>query len=550
MVIGLDGATLDLIRPWAQAGYLPTLASLMETGGYSRLHSVLPVVSSAAWATFMTGTNPGKHGVFDFVYREARSYRLRPVNRQHIGMPSLWRLLSEQGRRVGVLNVPITYPPEPVNGFLVSGLGTPDFKCFTYPPELSNRLLENGYRVNRRVYYPWSNEEAFLRDTYEITERLTATALSLLAETPWDFFMVVYRDTDDVAHGFWHHMDPSHPDHDPVQSAPYRNVILEFYRQLDKYLGDLVAAAGPDTTVFVVSDHGFGPLYKEVFLNEWLHQRGYLIPRSSSYRQFLSRIGLTRNNVSRFLRWAHLGRMERMIKDLLGDHIALLPQTKWADFSEGIDWSHTRAYSFGYQGQIYINLAGREPQGIVAPGSEYEALRDELCRALGELSDPVDGHPVIDRIYKKEDLYWGSNLFQAPDLVIVMRDLAYITRLGYELGGQPGEVFGSSRIHESGGHRLDGVLIAAGPGIIRSTEERPAAWLGDVAPTILHLLGCAVPKSMDGRVLREWLIPALADRPVQPFKSALPGSALESEGLTASEEEEILERLGDLGYLG
>ncbi|MFQ6100894.1 MAG: alkaline phosphatase family protein [Anaerolineae bacterium] len=551
MVIGLDGATLDLIEPWARAGHLPVLGSLMERGRYGRLRSVLPVVSAAAWSTFMTGTNPGKHGVFDFTYREPDSYRLRPVTRYHIRAPSLWKLLSEQERRVGVMNVPMTYPPEPVNGFLTSGLGTPNFKSFTYPPELSDRLLRNGYRVNRRVYSYLDNEDTFLHDIYEITDRLTSAALSLLAEELWDFFMIVYRGTDEVSHIFWRHMDSSHPDYDPVRSAAYRDVILEFYQRIDSHLGELIATAGPETTVFIASDHGSGPLYKDVFLNEWLRQQGYLISQSPPpLRQFLARAGLTRSNVSRFLRWAHLGRVERIIKDLLGDRIKLLPRTGWTDFGEGIDWSRTRAYSFGYQGQIYINLAGREPQGIVAPGSEYEALRDELCQVLKELVDPADGKPVVDRINKGEDIYHGPNLVHAPDLVITMRDLAYITRQGYEFGNQPGEIFCASRIHESGGHRLDGILIAAGPGITQATEERPAAWLGDIAPTVLHVLGCAVPEWMDGRVLQEWLSPSLVSRPVSTYKWSPSDSMLGIDTLSPSEEEEILERLSDLGYLG
>lgn len=550
LVIGLDGASLDLIEPWAQAGYLPTLAAMMETGSHSRLRSVLPVVSAAAWATFMTGTNPGKHGVFDFLSRQPRTYKLRPVNRQDIAYPSLWRLMSEQGRRVSVLNVPMTYPPEPVRGFLVSGLGTPNFKTFTHPPDLGDRLLEDGYRVNRRVYYPSNDEEAFLRDSYEITERLTTTARSLMTERAWDFFMIVYRDTDDIAHGFWRHMDPTHPDHDPTYSGEYQSVILDYYRMLDEHLGTLVDAAGPDTTIFVISDHGVGPLYKEVFLNEWLHQEGYLTYQARAHHlQVLSDIGLTRANVSRLLRAAKLERIEQLIKDNLGERIDMLPRTAHCDLNQGIDWSRTRAYSFGYQGQIYVNLAGREAQGIVQPGAEYKGVRDRLCERLGDWTDPVDGQPVVDRVYRKEELYHGPQMGHAPDLVISMRDLAYTTRQGRELGNRSGEIFGSTRMRESGGHRLYGTLIAAGPGILKAQEERPVAWLGDIAPTVLHILGCSVPSSVDGRVLTEWLIPSLAERPVSKYQRTALGEEPEEEGLSDSEEAEILDRLTDLGYL-
>lgn len=549
MVIGLDGATLDLILPWVRAGHLPTLASLMETGSYSRLRSVLPVVSSAAWATFMTGTNPGKHGVFDFVYREPDTYRLRPATREQIDQPSLWRLLSEQGRRVGVLNVPMTYPPESVNGFLVSGLGTPNFKTFTHPPDLGDRLLQDGYRVNRRIYYPDTDEDAFLRDSYEITERLTAATLSLMTERAWDFLMVVYRDTDDIAHGFWRHMDPTHPDHDPEHSADYQDVIRDYYQALDKDLGTLVDAAGPNTTVFIISDHGVGPLYKEVFLNEWLHRRGYLTYRSRPrHRQLLSRIGLTRENVSHLLRTMGLERVERLIKDSLGDRIDLLPRTAWADFDQGIDWSETYAYGFGYQGQIYVNLVGREPQGIVRPGGQYERLTDDLREALSEWVDPADDQPVVDKVYRKDEIYDGPYAAHGPDLVICMRDLAYITRQGRELGSQSREIFSSTRMRESGGHRLHGTLIAAGPAIAKA-KRHPVAWLGDITPTVLHILGCSVPTSVDGRVLKGWLASPLVNREVSTYERMAPRSEAGHGGLSGSEEAEILERLTDLGYL-
>jgi predicted AlkP superfamily phosphohydrolase/phosphomutase len=551
LIIGLDGATLDLIEPWVAAGHLPNLAALMQAGQYARLNSVTPVVSAAAWATFMTGLNPGKHGVYDFVYREPSGYALRPVTRRHISGQSLWQSLSRQDRSVCVINVPMTYPPEPVNGVMVSGLGTPNYKTFTYPPELGDQLIQDGYQVNRSVYEHRGNEDAFLTDTYTITDGVTAAALSLLNRQPWDFFMVVYRDTDEMAHGFWHHMDPEHPDHPADPKNPYRDALRDYYSYLDGQVGQLVEAAGPDTNVLIVSDHGFGPLHKDVFLNEWLRQAGYLAAKTApGRRETLSRLGITRSNISILLRGSGLGRVERLIKGLSGDRIALLPRTAWTDFSEGIDWSRTRAYSFGYQGQIYINLTGREPDGIVEPGADYEALVAELTTALMAMVDPEDGRSVVDKVELAATLYNGPFAASAPDLVVTMRGLEYMTRLGHEFDNQPGEIFGSSRWHESGGHRLDGTLIAAGPAFQTGGQEMPAAWLGDIAPTVLHLMGCHMSKDMDGAVLQEWLVSRYLQRPAEPFQDDH-GEGDDGEvGLTVAEEEELLSRLRDLGYLG
>lgn len=548
MVIGLDGATLDLILPWVNAGHLPTLARLMNNGGFSRLQSVTPVVSAAAWATFMTGNNPGKHGIFDFMYREENSYRLRPTNNQHIASPSLWRLLSEQGRRVGIFNVPMTYPPEKVNGYLVSGLGTPNYKIFTYPPEYGERLLEKGYRVNRKMYYPEDDLDGFLADTYEMTSAITNAALRFIKEQDWDFLMVVYRDTDDVAHGFWKYMDASHPKYEP--NSKYKNSILDLYKRLDNDIGDLVDAVGPDTTIFIISDHGFGPLYKDVYLNEWLRIHGYLSTKPiQTKRNIFSSIGITRDSVSRTLRQFQLHRVERWIKDILGDRIDILPRVRWPDFSEGIDWSKTRAYSFGYQGQIYINLIDREPNGIVKPGKEYEKLIFELTEKLMELVDPEDGEPVVTKVEHSEDIFHGPETDHAPDIVITMRDMAYITRLGYELGNQPGKVFGDSSVNETGGHRIDGILIAVGPSMTKSNNEMPKAWLGDISPTTLHILGCSIPNNMDGKVLIDWLSPELKKRPIKFQQQKKENQKKKLTGLNEEEEVEIMERLSDLGYL-
>ncbi|GAB4533077.1 MAG: alkaline phosphatase family protein [Anaerolineales bacterium] len=545
LVIGLDGATLDLALPWMQQGYLPNLKRLVENGKAAQLQSVLPVISAAAWVTFMTGVNPGKHGVYDFVTRAPHSYKLIPTSRRDIRVPTLWQLLSNHGRRVFVMNVPLTYPPEPVNGIMISGLGTPNLKTFTNPPELSDTLSKQGYRVNRRIFYSKQDKDGFLKDSQELIVHITNTACEFLAQNRWDFAMVVYRETDDVPHGFWHDMDPTHPKH--VPGSRYQHVIRDTYQALDQAIGKLLNAAGPETNVFVVSDHGFGPLYKDVFLNEWLRQKGYLKMKSAyQAKSLVGKLGITRNNISRVLRGMGLMSVERWIKDILGDKIGILPQDKWPDFHAGIDWEHTLAYSRGFQGQIFINLKGRDPQGVV-PIDDYNRLRDALINDLHTLRDPEDGQPVISKIYTREMLYDGEYISSAPDLVLVMRDLAYTTRLGYELGQQPGQIFGESRVGETGGHRQNGLLIASGPDLNSAHNLAPDVWLGDLAPTILHLLNCPVPDWMDGTVQLEWLSPSVASREIIYTTESL--NAPSNNAMTETESEEMMQRLRDLGYL-
>ena len=322
LLIGLDGATLDLIEPWAKDGLLPNLASLMAQGTYGRLASVMPVLSSAAWSSFMTGKNPGKHSIYDFVRRAPDSYRLRVVNHSHNRGDSLWKILSRHDRKVGVLNVPMTYPPEEVNGFIVTGLGTPDFKNFTYPENLGKELLKRGYRVNKQVYYRPGNESQYLQELYDIAEKQFQATQWLLQTQDWDFFMVVFFDTDQMAHYFWRHMDSSHPLHNPLTDAPFQKAIQEYYQRMDSYIGALRQMAGEDANLIVISDHGTGPMYQDVFLNEWLRREGYLaieqeVADLKGRYRFFGRLGLTRNSLSAFLRRNGLGRVERVIKDVL-----------------------------------------------------------------------------------------------------------------------------------------------------------------------------------------------------------------------------------------
>lgn len=553
LVIGLDGATLDLVEPWARQGKLPVLAKLMKQGSYSSLSSVMPVLSSAAWASFMTGMNPGKHGFYDFVRREQESYRLRPLHRGQMQGMTLWKLLSKHGRRVGVFNVPMTYPPESVNGFLVSGLGTPDYRQFSYPEELSQELLESGYRVNKQTHFHPGAEDDFLQEINKMTDAVTNQSIKLMNKYPWDFFMIVYRDTDEIAHFFWRHMDSAHPAHNPETDHPYANAILRYYQKVDASIGEFVKKAGEDTTIIIMSDHGTGPLYRDVLLNEWLRENGYLFVKNDqagqrNYRHLLANLGLTRENVSYTLRRAGFGRVERWLKDLLGDRIEMLPRTPRAEFPHAIDWTKTRAYSYGYHGQIFINLQGREPEGIVEPGAEYEQLCAEISAKLGDLKDSIDNLPVVDKVVRREDVFHGKAVEYAPDMMIIMRNLSYITRQGFEFGEQSGQIFTDPHAHQSGSHRMDGLLIMAGDDIVTAETKRETVHLIDLAPTILHLLECPVPESMDGHVLNKWLSNDREIKYEEEFPST-PAREFYEDTLNATEEQEIVERLKKLGYL-
>lgn len=553
LVIGIDGAPHPLIQRWANEGYLPNLNRLIQRGSIGVLRSTIPVHSPTAWASFITGLNPGQHGVFDFVRREPGSYRLGVVRADQYPGASIWRLLSEQGRQVGVMNVPMTYPPEPVNGFLISGLGTPDYSRYTNPLSLQEKLESSGYRVNKKFYFTRDRQDEWLDDIFAMTEKRGQTALQLMEENPWDFFMVVFRNSDEICHFYWHHMDETHPQHDPGAPARYRTAIRDLYTVIDKWVGELVEAAGEDVNVVVMSDHGAGPLYRDVFLNEWLIQEGWLAlqPEASEkhgWQQTAARLGLTRARISDTLTRLNLHRIEVAIKQILGDRIYILPRDERPEFHNAINWAKTRAYSFGYYGQIFINLKGREPLGIVEP-DDYEALRAEIADRLLKLVDPADGLPVVDGIYKKEDLYQGQYLEEAPDLLMIMRGLTYITRMGYEFAGERGVLFREPYTDETGGHRLEGILIAAGPDIqSTSLEDRDIL---DLTPTLLQLQGCPVPNYMDGQVVSELLTDNFrTEHPVVLTEVEIQSRSEMAGSWTAAAEADVTERLKQLGYLG
>lgn len=554
LVIGWDGATLDLAMPWIKAGRLPVLQKLLETGGGGRLRSVLPVLSPSAWASFATGVNPGQHGIFDFAQRTLGSYDLRLITARDVKAPTLWRLLSDAGKRVAVINVPMTYPAEPVNGLMITGLGTPDRQVFTYPPDLTEQLRARGYRVNKTIFYRPGGEAEFLKETYESTQQVADIAVETLRQEPWDFFMVVFRDTDEMAHFFWKHMDSSHPAHNPSTDKQYADALLNYYQYLDRLTGQLIEAAQPGANVIIMSDHGLGPLYKDVYLNEWLRQNKQLAliaQAKPNYRQLLAKTGLTRSNVSRFLQRAGLAGFERSLRATLGNKKNLLPANNRASFPDAVDWPHTQWYSYGYHGQLFLNVSGREPQGVVQQGPHYHQLRDEMAHLLSRMTDPEDGLPVVSSIIPQEQAFHGPYAELGADLVVIMRDMSYITRHGYEFTEASGLIFDRPTTFESGSHRLDGLFFFSGERF-NSVGSTATHSILDLAPTILSILNVPIPKHMEGDLLHNELTDDIKNQLKSYYDyvpNTLPNQTQPDATLSPDEEAELTNRLKSLGYL-
>ncbi len=550
LIIGLDGGTLDLVRPWAEAGLLPNLSCLLKEGVSRSLRSTIPTISPAAWTSLTTGKNPGKHGVYDFIERRRDSYHLQYTQPDLPSLGTIFGRLSQADRRVGVMGVPSTYPPEHVNGFMIAGPWAPKNESCVYPSELFTYLVDRGYEISNSTSYTPDTADTFVDYLEEVTERRATVALELMKKEPWDLFMTVFRDTDTVAHKYWQDMDRSHPAHDPKRAAKLSDTILNHYRQLDGYIGEMLEILGDNGFAMVVSDHGQGPLYGEISINNWLLEVGLLelkhqLSWKDRYLQIMRKTGITRSGVIERLGWPLVNRLRSLMPDWTE---TVLPWPH-AQLIEQVNWSKTKAYSFGSIGQIHINLRGREPRGIVEPGAEYEALVRDITNQLDELTDPRSGEKIDVKAFRREDLYHGPFAERGPDLNLIFDDMSYITHI--TLDALRDSVVGPPADHESGTHRLHGMFVLWGPGV-REGKSLPLADIVDVAPTAMHLMGESVPQDMDGHVMTDaFQSEFLVEHPLTKTDSpsrGLPDSA--GPGWSAEEEEQIKEHLRSLGYLG
>jgi predicted AlkP superfamily phosphohydrolase/phosphomutase len=558
LIFGLDGATFDLVRPWAAEGHLPNLGRLMAGGVWGDLASTLPPTTSPAWPSFMTGMNPGKHGVFDFIHpatlRDADAIRPQAgdftlVNATSIRAPTLWQILSRAGLRVGVMDVPVTYPPGPVNGFMISGLLSPTGGGITYPPDLlAPYAAELGpYRVALRVQYKEGKEAAFLADALDLIETRGCYALHLMADQAWDVFMVHFIALDNLQHAFWKFIDPTHPRHRPELAEKHGDGLLRAYQRVDEQVGRLIEKAqevGGEVNVVAMSDHGFGPLHYIVNLNIHLLRHGLLRLKRHPWTRLkaaLFRAGLTPAGVYRLLEKLGLQDIVARVSKQSRNQVV----ARFLSFDD-VDWGRTVAYSMGHVGQIYFNRRGREPRGIVGDGAEYEAVRERVVDVLRRLTHPETGEPYLDQVIYGPDVAHGPYADQSPDLHLIFDGYRCIA---FPLFATDNAVVTRQIRGDSGCHRSDGLFIGYGPAF-RQSETVDGGRIIDLAPTIMHLMGLPVPGNMDGCVLDEALTPGFLDEHPVRFADAEDEQGDEEMALSDEERAEIEDRLRALGYLG
>ena len=437
--IGLDGTPYTFMKRLIEEGRAPNAARLAEQGSLLRMDSTWPWVSSVAWSTMMTGVNPAKHNIYGFIDRDPATYKQFIPTSRYMKVKTLWEVLSEAGKRVVVVNVPVTYPPRQVNGILVSGFLSPNLDKAVYPPAYVPTLKSLGYVVDADPWKARESKDLALQEVNAALDARIRTLFYLFDHEEWDYLHVHVMETDRLHHFLWQQMEERHPTYAPA--------FYEFYRRIDDMLGQLAAKldALPRTTLMWMADHGFCTIKKEVYVNRWLMDRGWLKLRN-------------------------------------------VPPDRKKGLGE-IDPSSV-AYSLD-PGRLFIRVHGREKGGCVAPGAEYESIRDEIAAAALELCDPDSGEPIFQAAFRREELYHGPYLEQAADLILAPYD-------GYD---PKGPLYKETLTYKGselvGMHTYDDAMLYVGR---RTIPQRRFSVL-NVMPTILDVMGVPHPPGLDGESL-------------------------------------------------
>lgn len=533
IVVGLDGATFTLLEPLMNEGKMPNLKNIVENGASGILKSTIPPVTAPAWFSFATGKNPGKHGAHDFIIRDENN-EMVVINSKRVKEKKIWNILSDYNKKVGIIHFPISYPPEKVNGFMISGfISPPNTDNYSYPPGLYSEILKEigDYIFNVRVpvetrWHKLTSKEIkpFIDHLLkEVNLRYRALRYLMEKEKDWDFLYVLFMSTDKIQHVLWKYLDNREQMYPRGEIYEY---ALKCYRQIDEILGDIYKRIDDDTSLIIISDHGFGPKKKWFHINMWLEDNGYL----------------TKN-------------LKKLVTAKIKEKLGLksgkcfegvpAPTVRRTEF---LNMQKTKAYSPNSSSYgIFINLKGRDKYGIVKPGVEYNSLKEELKRKLLDLRDEETGQKIFDNVYFSEQIYHGPYVKTSPDLILAPAEGYMVIDSFTPLAGKDNLV----KIRSSEGyHRPDGIFIATGKNIKKGAKIEDRSIM-DMAPTILFLMNLPILSDMDGKVITSIFKDSfLKSNPLtfidsQSVKTEKPDEKV----YTEKDEKQILDSLKGLGYL-
>jgi predicted AlkP superfamily phosphohydrolase/phosphomutase len=418
--IGLDGMPHSLFLRLAEDGHIPNLKRLADANHLKRMNSVYPTVSSVAWSSFSSGTNPGGHGIYGFVDRTPGTYDIFIPTASNKVSDCVWDHLGRAHKRSVVINIPVTYPPKDINGVLIAGFLCTNIDKVTTTSRLIPKLKEMGYVIDVDAYKAQKEKSALMDELFNAVRRRGEAARYLMETEDWDFFFCHFMETDRLYHFFWDEYASSDPTFGPK--------FYEFHRALDEEVGKLVEMAGDGVELIILSDHGFCRIKKEVQLNKWLQDEGYM---------------------------------------------TLRPDFDPKKQLNNIDPQDTRAFSL-IPGRIFLNLEGREPGGTVAPGDEAKALLQEIAARAKELKDPDTGEPIIDKVFYRDEIYSGPAVDRAADLIVHPYD-------GYDIKGTIKADSLTRREHLEGMHTYDDALLL-------TTQEMDLGPRNDISGIMGHIL--------------------------------------------------------------
>ncbi len=530
-VLGLDGGSWDLLKPLMRQGYMPNLQKLCEHGVCGTLNSTIPPYTAPAWVSCVTGMNPGKHGVFGFTLKTGGGPKKVFVSSRAVKTPKIWHYLNEAEKIVGLINIPITYPVEKVDGFMLPCFLTPQGRTdFTYPLSLYEDLLKHtgDYIINVIIAGRKLDNDLqfkkFLDDILFATRKRFEAMKYLWTKYAADFFMIVFTCLDKIQHKFWKYLDADSPLYNSQTAEKWRPKIIEIYQLIDEIIGYVVEHIDNDTTLYIVSDHGFGPLEKRVFINKWLSQEGLLSLLKGKF--YLTKM-LARTKLQ------GISPLQRNIS------VAANPLMHCIDFPKTLFYG-----SDVYEQGIYFNHESpRLKSGDIAYENELNRLKEKLLL----LKDPVDGGRFVDEVLFRDEVYHGPYVSHAPDMLLKMRNYSYLINTSVPLkeAGFCQAVKGAE-----GCHRLEGIFAAYGNGICQN--KNIDASIIDITPTALYSMGLPVPKEIDGQVLKDIFTPAFQGTKEVVYSEkelVCEGEESKEAEYNSSEEVEIKAQLQDLGYL-